>query len=290
MGGRCTMRSFEVLFVGGSGGGRQREMGACVRHPNFGPPIYAPPATLYTHSSTPVARTAHISFLPSPPHTSSKPLANILSPLSPPPLPFPSLFSTGSTGGFNDSADRDLPFTAVHEPATLPRVQEIVIISEHSPWCTIVKNEDGVTLGDICNQMWKECVSSSSPISPSALPFPFTSTSTYLDVHFVSCQFPLVRQTLTFATYSYTEHNITEAEFTAVPARLQETIKRANAVNGGWGGPGQFYSPAPNPGRYRRVGTWLFFLRLDLLPLLPSMPPFALRPSGFWVPFTVDDS
>lgn len=117
---------------------------------------------------------------------------------------------TGSTGGFSESADRDLPFTAVHEPATLPRVQEIVIISEHSPWCTIVKNEDGVTLGDICNQMWKD----------------------------------------------YTEHTITEGEFTALPPRLQETVKRANAVNGGWGGPGQFYSPAPNPGRYKRV-DWL---------------------------------
>lgn len=55
---------------------------------------------------------------------------------------------------------------------------------------------------------------------------------------------------------SYTEHTITEGEFTALPPRLQETVKRANAVNGGWGGPGQFYSPAPNPGRYKRVGTY----------------------------------
>lgn len=144
---------------------------------------------------------------------------------------------TGSTGGFNDSADRDLPFTAVHEPATLPRVQEIVIITEHSPWCTIVRNDDGVTLGDVCNQLWKEYV---------------LFILLLLALHSVTSTLRLI--------YSYTEHNITEAEFTACPPRLQEMIKRANAVNGGWGAPGQFYSPAPNPGRFRRVGAYFCFV------------------------------
>ena len=64
----------------------------------------------------------------------------------------------GSTSGFNPEArDRDIPFTAKDEPATLPRVQELVVICESSPWCTIVKNERGVTLQDVCTTIWKEC-------------------------------------------------------------------------------------------------------------------------------------
>ena len=65
----------------------------------------------------------------------------------------------GQTTGFNASArDRDLPFTSKDEPATLPRVSEIIIISEYTPWCTIVKNPAGVTMNDICTNIWKECV------------------------------------------------------------------------------------------------------------------------------------
>jgi hypothetical protein len=54
-------------------------------------------------------------------------------------------------------------------------VQELILITENSPWCTIVKNEvgvlsvlamvqmitglkRGVTLGDICTTIWKEYV------------------------------------------------------------------------------------------------------------------------------------
>lgn len=63
----------------------------------------------------------------------------------------------GQTVGFNaDARDRDLPFTAKDEPATLPRVDEIIIITELSPWCTIVKNPQGVTMNDICSTIWKE--------------------------------------------------------------------------------------------------------------------------------------
>jgi len=65
----------------------------------------------------------------------------------------------GQTGGFNpDQRDRDLPFTAKDEPATLPRVSELVIITEISPWCTIVRNERGVTMSDLCTAIWKESV------------------------------------------------------------------------------------------------------------------------------------
>lgn len=67
--------------------------------------------------------------------------------------------STGQTGGFNaDARDRDLPFTAKDEPATLPRVAELIVISEISPWCTIIKNPQGVTINDLCNTITKECV------------------------------------------------------------------------------------------------------------------------------------
>jgi hypothetical protein len=63
----------------------------------------------------------------------------------------------GQTGGFNPGArDEDLPFTQKDEPASLPRVAELILISENSPWCTIVKNDKGVTLGDICSTVWKE--------------------------------------------------------------------------------------------------------------------------------------
>ncbi|KAI0689825.1 hypothetical protein BC835DRAFT_1367198 [Cytidiella melzeri] len=65
--------------------------------------------------------------------------------------------ATGLTTGFNAEArDRDLPFTAKDEPATLPRVSELIIVTELSPWCTIVKNPAGVTLNDVCQAVWKE--------------------------------------------------------------------------------------------------------------------------------------
>jgi len=64
---------------------------------------------------------------------------------------------TGQTGGFNHSSrDRDLAFTAKDEPATLPRVQQLIIISDQSPWCTIVTNERGVTMSDVCSVVWKD--------------------------------------------------------------------------------------------------------------------------------------
>lgn len=44
------------------------------------------------------------------------------------------------------------------EPATLPRVQELIVITDLSPWCTIVRNANGVTMHDVCSVIWKECV------------------------------------------------------------------------------------------------------------------------------------
>ena len=63
----------------------------------------------------------------------------------------------GQTAGFNAEArDRELPFTAKDEPATLPRVAELILITELSPWCTIVRNASGVTMNDVCSTVWKE--------------------------------------------------------------------------------------------------------------------------------------
>ena len=68
-------------------------------------------------------------------------------------------YPQGSTSGFNPEArDRDLQFSAKEEPATLPRVQELIIICDITPWCTVVRNERGVTLQDVCTTIWKESV------------------------------------------------------------------------------------------------------------------------------------
>jgi len=66
--------------------------------------------------------------------------------------------STGQTGGFNETKrDEDLPFSHKDEPATLPRVQQLVIITRQSPWVTVVTNDSsGVTLGDVCAAVWAQ--------------------------------------------------------------------------------------------------------------------------------------
>ncbi|KZT11142.1 uncharacterized protein LAESUDRAFT_734090 [Laetiporus sulphureus 93-53] len=65
--------------------------------------------------------------------------------------------STGQISGYNgDASNNDLPFDAKDQPATLPRVDTLIIITEISPWCTIVKNPAGVTLSDVCTTLWRE--------------------------------------------------------------------------------------------------------------------------------------
>ncbi|KAG6909593.1 hypothetical protein DXG01_016632 [Tephrocybe rancida] len=114
---------------------------------------------------------------------------------------------TGQATGFNqDARDRDLPFSQKDEPATVPRVKQLIIITEHTPWCTVVTNENGVTLNDICVQMYRD----------------YTNT-------------------------------ITSAEFTSLPPRVQDQIKRSSAHNiqnsnaaaGGWPNGGGYYPPTP---------------------------------------------
>jgi len=49
-------------------------------------------------------------------------------------------------------------FVGKDEPATMPRVSQLIIVSRLSPWCTIIKKETGVTIGDLCSAIFKECV------------------------------------------------------------------------------------------------------------------------------------
>lgn len=62
-----------------------------------------------------------------------------------------------STGQSQDETGND--FREKEEPAVLPRVDQLYIISEFSPWCTTVKNEKGVTLTDVCSAVWQEYAS-----------------------------------------------------------------------------------------------------------------------------------
>ncbi|THH30813.1 hypothetical protein EUX98_g3377 [Antrodiella citrinella] len=64
--------------------------------------------------------------------------------------------SGNAVGTNHDSRDRDLIFEAKDEPATLPRVKELMIITEVTPWCTVIKNENGVTLDDICSGLHRD--------------------------------------------------------------------------------------------------------------------------------------
>lgn len=139
---------------------------------------------------------------------------------------------TGQTGGFNfESRDRDLPFTAKEEPATLPRVDTLIVITEISPWCTIVKNPNGVTLNDVCTTLWRECAS---------LSLLHASRRAYRENR-------------------YSDTFVTDDELSKLHVRNQEAIKRY-AATGAAGGTGwsAYYSaqPTPAPQRLRRAGTW----------------------------------
>ncbi|KAI4524908.1 hypothetical protein EV122DRAFT_206677 [Schizophyllum commune] len=64
---------------------------------------------------------------------------------------------TGLMGGFNaGSAASDSEFVKKDEPATLPRVQQLYIISDLAPWCTTVHNDAGVTLENICRALFQQ--------------------------------------------------------------------------------------------------------------------------------------
>ncbi|KAF8500561.1 hypothetical protein BU17DRAFT_78442 [Hysterangium stoloniferum] len=64
-------------------------------------------------------------------------------------------FVTGQSGLF-DAQGADLPFPQQDEPATLPRVEEILLITKHSPWCLKVINPNGVTVENVLGAMFME--------------------------------------------------------------------------------------------------------------------------------------
>jgi hypothetical protein len=61
-------------------------------------------------------------------------------------------------GVARDAEGRHSEFTAKLQPAVLPRVEQLYVISEFSPWCTTVKNPAGVTMSDVCQTIWTEWV------------------------------------------------------------------------------------------------------------------------------------
>ncbi|KAG6826176.1 hypothetical protein H0H92_000823 [Tricholoma furcatifolium] len=64
---------------------------------------------------------------------------------------------SGQVGGYNpESRDRAVSFSQKDEPATLPRVKQLYVVTECSPWCTMITNENGVTLNDICIQLYRD--------------------------------------------------------------------------------------------------------------------------------------
>lgn len=72
------------------------------------------------------------------------------------------MLSTGLTGfttGNNRGPNGEPVIPGKDEPATLPRVKQLIIISRFSPWCTIVKNDEGVTIGNVCSTIYKQYVS-----------------------------------------------------------------------------------------------------------------------------------
>lgn len=164
----------------------------------------------------------------------------------------------GQTGGFNHGSDAEQPFTARDEPATLPRVEDLIIITESSPWCTIVHNSAGVTLGDVCTTLWKEWV--------------FISSGGSDMVSFMW---------LTYFDISYSENAVTEKEFESLGPRMQDQIRRF-ASGGAANGWSSFYSPqTPAPGnRFRRTGMITHLPKLFSSVWLTSHDHFRLAPGA----------
>ena len=58
---------------------------------------------------------------------------------------------------------------------------------------------------------------------------------------------------------SYSQHNITDAEFNVLPPRLQESVRRraqAQIAQNQWNAGGYHYQPAAPPSSFKRYGTF----------------------------------
>jgi len=58
-----------------------------------------------------------------------------------------------STGQYEAVGDRATTEQYADEPAVIPRMSELIVYTKHSPWITIVRNEGGVTCGDVCRAL-----------------------------------------------------------------------------------------------------------------------------------------
>ncbi|KAG8905636.1 hypothetical protein FRB99_008539 [Tulasnella sp. 403] len=59
-------------------------------------------------------------------------------------------------GGYDPAdKDKDLELTNGHEPATIPRVQEMHILCRLTPWSVYVRNPSGITVADVCASLGK---------------------------------------------------------------------------------------------------------------------------------------
>jgi len=63
---------------------------------------------------------------------------------------------TGFATSISRPNDADGSIMGKDEPATLPRVSRLVVISRLSPWCTIITRETGVTIADVCSTIFKD--------------------------------------------------------------------------------------------------------------------------------------
>ncbi|KAG8905860.1 hypothetical protein FRB99_008071 [Tulasnella sp. 403] len=65
--------------------------------------------------------------------------------------------ASGHAGGYDPgNKDQDLELAHGNEPATIPRVQEVHIISKLTPWHTHIRNPGGVTVADVCTALGKQ--------------------------------------------------------------------------------------------------------------------------------------
>ncbi|GJJ11838.1 hypothetical protein Clacol_006076 [Clathrus columnatus] len=70
-----------------------------------------------------------------------------------------------------NAAQQEEPFDSQKdEPASIPRVTELIIISKVSPWCVTVFNENGVTLENVLGCIFEEYAKRITDLELSKIP------------------------------------------------------------------------------------------------------------------------
>jgi hypothetical protein len=83
-------------------------------------------------------------------------------------------------------------------------------MTKATPWITTIKNDKGVTLADVCTILWKECV--------------------IFLISFSYFHSPLKIKSKIFDD-SYSENSVTELEFSSLPGRYQDLVRRQAGLN-----------------------------------------------------------